>query len=67
MAIATDKPPVGWRRVMSQASNYDLKSERAGWLGLIGPQPPHHVRVLLLKDFEEWEEAVAVANQVMGR
>ena len=52
---------------MSSTSKYDLKSEREGWLALIGPQPPHHVRVLLIKDFEQWEEAVAVANGVMGR
>ena len=67
MATATDKPPVGWRRVMDQGSDYDLRSHRDGWLALIGPHEPYRTKLVLVKSFEEWEEAVSVANGVMGR
>ena len=67
MMANTQKPPVGWRRVMSQASDYDLRSERGGWLALIGPHEPYRTKLVLVKSFAEWEEAVAVANGVMGR
>ena len=67
MNAVTDKLPVGWRRVMDQNSDYDLRSHRDGWLALVGPHEPHGTKLMLVKSFEDWREAVAVANGVMGR
>ena len=61
------KPPVGWQRVVSQSSRYEWKSERAGWLAWIGPAAPGSVKVVMLRHFDDVQEAVTVANGVMGR
>lgn len=66
LSAAELKPPKGWRRVMSQTSSYDWRRIKAGWLALVGPQSPNKYRLVLMKDFDDPDEAAEVANEVMG-